>query len=101
MFGKDEKSAIGVIFDLDGTLWNMSSICAEAWKQAITVANIQTDLITKNDIAQVSGLPFTDCVRSLFPNLKEEDFDKICFLINKFEKQAIKAYPKTIEFMRN
>jgi beta-phosphoglucomutase-like phosphatase (HAD superfamily) len=48
----------GVIFDLDGTLWNISSICASAWNQAINIANIQRTPITEDDISRVSGLPF-------------------------------------------
>lgn len=89
MFWMRERLVTGVIFDLDGTLWNTSSTCAEAWNQAINIANIQRDLITEDDIAKVSGLPFPDCVKSLFSDLKKEDFDKFSLLIEQCERRVI------------
>jgi phosphoglycolate phosphatase len=86
----------GVIFDLDGTLWDTSSICADAWNQAINVANIQRDPITKDDIANVSGLPFIDCIKKIFPDLAVETIYKISPLIEKYEKQKIRTTGGTL-----
>ncbi|MFW9263669.1 HAD family hydrolase [Nostoc sp. CALU 546] len=81
----------GVIFDLDGTLWNISSICASAWNQAINIAKIQRTPITEDDISRVSGLPFIDCVKNIFPELAQESIYKISLLIEDCEKQEIKT----------
>ncbi len=67
----NKRRMIGIIFDLDGTLWNTSSICAEAWNKAISLGNIQKTPLTEDDIARVSGLPFMYCVKNLFPDIGE------------------------------
>ena len=87
---------IGVIFDLDGTLWNTSSLCAEAWNKAIRVANIRKTPITEDDIARVSGLPFLDCVKNLFPDIGEESLYTIAPLIEKYERQEIETKGGTL-----
>lgn len=86
----------GVIFDLDGTIWNISSICASAWNQAINIANIQRTPITEDDISRVSGLPFIDCVKNIFTELAEESIYKISLLIEDYEKQEIKTRGGTL-----
>ncbi|MHC5671016.1 HAD family hydrolase [Nostoc sp.] len=86
----------GVIFDLDGTLWNISSICADAWNQAIHLANIQRTPITEDDISRVSGLPFIDCIKNIFPDLVEESIFKISPLIEKCEKKEIRTRGGTL-----
>ncbi|MEH1901793.1 MAG: HAD family hydrolase [Nostoc sp.] len=87
---------VGVIFDLDGTLWNISSICTDAWNQAIKIANIPRTTITEDDINRVSGLPFIECVKSIFPDIGEENLDKIYLLIEEWEKQEIKTRGGTL-----
>ncbi|MEH1767290.1 HAD family hydrolase [Nostoc sp.] len=87
---------VGVIFDLDGTLWNISSICADAWNQAIKIANIPRTPITEDDINGVSGLPFIECIKNIFPDIEEEHIDKFSLLIEDCEKQEIKTRGGTL-----
>ncbi|MEH2234204.1 MAG: HAD family hydrolase [Nostoc sp.] len=87
---------VGIIFDLDGTLWNISSICADAWNQAIKIANIPRDPITEDDINRVSGLPFIECIKNIFPDIAEEDIDNFSILIEASEKQEIKTRGGTL-----
>ncbi|MFN6541507.1 MAG: HAD family hydrolase [Nostoc sp. EkiNYC01] len=87
---------VGVIFDLDGTLWNISSVCADAWNQAVKVANIPRIPITEDDINGVSGLPFIECIKKIFPDMAEESIDKFYLLIEDCEKQEIKTRGGTL-----
>ncbi|MEH2225617.1 HAD family hydrolase [Nostoc sp.] len=87
---------VGVIFDLDGTLWNISSICADAWNQAIKIANIPRTPITEDDINGVSGLPFLECIKNIFSDIEEENIDKFSLLIEDCEKQEIKTRGGTL-----
>lgn len=55
-----------IIFDLDGTLWDASYTSARAWSLVAQRLELQTPPIDHFAIRNVTGLPFTECVRSLF-----------------------------------
>ena len=62
---------IGLIFDVDGTLWDSSSEVAASWDE---IAFKETGRhITKEDLVETMGLPMTAIADRLFPELKKED----------------------------
>jgi|GEM_PF-472330 phosphoglycolate phosphatase len=60
-----------IIFDLDGTLWDASGSTAVGWGRVARSLNL-TISITSDSIRSVSGLPFNECVETLFPGLSEK-----------------------------
>lgn len=57
-----------IIFDVDGTLWDSTGICADAWN---TVIQRETDLnliITKETLKGLFGQLLPDIAKKIFPN---------------------------------
>jgi phosphoglycolate phosphatase len=72
----------GIIFDVDGTLWDSREVVAKAWNQAIADT---TDLDIRVDAAQLKSLfgkPLNAIMDSVFPMLSKKEKDALgtsCF----------------------
>ena len=55
----------GVIFDMDGTVWDSSANVAKAWTVKVHEAGYTDKVVTREDIQSVMGKPMreTRCVR--------------------------------------
>jgi phosphoglycolate phosphatase len=62
----------GMVFDLDGTLWNTSAACAEGWNRVLVRNRIPFREITAADVAGVAGKPHETCIREVFLGLAED-----------------------------
>lgn len=72
----------GLIFDLDGTLWDSSLACAEGWTQGIRSFDPQSKAFSAEDLGSIMGLTFDKAVEKLLPHSKPEDRKKmgeVCF----------------------
>ena len=61
----------GLVFDLDGTLWDTSEVVARAWTQALLDLDLLRT-VTANDIAGIMGLTHQQIFPKLFPDLASE-----------------------------
>ena len=72
----------GIIFDVDGTLWDSTDSVADSWNLAIR-ENSSLDLTIDGEILQgLFGKTMTEIADALFPSLSEEErmnFIQICF----------------------
>mgnify|MGYP001192846345 CR=1 FL=1 len=78
-----------LVFDLDGTLWDVTEACAVGWNDSLQSLGI-TKTVTVDDIRRVVGKPTPVCVEILFPEEKEYH-QKILEVLGKFEKAAIRS----------
>ena len=78
-----------IIFDLDGTLWDVSEACSKGWNVALKGFQKSDDHVSADDIRSVSGLPFDECVSSLLGKRKDLDFRELGRLIDREERKAI------------
>ena len=62
----------GIIFDMDGTLWNSAKQVAESWS-TVTVENLGK-AVTEEDMYRVMGMPMDKLAKTLFP---EHDLSKL------------------------
>ena len=83
----------GIIFDVDGTLWDSTDSVAKSWNLAIR-ENSSLDLTIDGEILQgLFGKTMTEIADALFPSLSEEErmnFIQICF---DYENRYLETHP--------
>lgn len=77
-----------VVFDLDGTLWNACGASAEGWTRGLALAGVER-VVTAQEIANVAGKPYRECVESILPALSRAEIDDLLPLLDREEKKVI------------
>jgi phosphoglycolate phosphatase len=100
VFDPAMKKYDALIFDLDGTLWNVNDCCVEAWNIMLEKAGYRKK-ITVKEMDSVTGKPDDEIVDILLPELRG---DKVDFIsrTNVIMKEVMSAdhlfiYPGVIE----
>ena len=62
----------GIIFDLDGTLWDSTTEVAKTWSYVISKYNLNRKEITVGDLKPCMGKLLNEIAEILLPNLDEE-----------------------------
>lgn len=74
-----------IIFDVDGTLWDTTDICARAWNAAITDnSDISPDL-TADRLRALFGKPMDVIFAALFPGVGREERDALAVKCCEYE----------------
>lgn len=92
----------GIIFDMDGTLWDSSTEVAFSWSKAIESSSITDRVLTKEDLMRVMGKPMDELMAALFPELTRKEQGELLELCCKVEndyltKHGAKLYPRVEE----
>lgn len=78
----------GIIFDMDGTLWDSAEGVAKSWMEVVKEEYPELPEITEEDIQSVMGKTMDVIARLLFPTLTEEKqmelLDKCCVRENDY-----------------
>lgn len=72
----------GLIFDVDGTLWDSTPVVEKAWNQALADSGIRGVTITADRLKGLFGLPMSEIIDQVLPNEtpeKREAFRPFCF----------------------
>lgn len=93
----------GIIFDMDGTLWDSTEEVALAWNQVVLKRGLTA--LTDQDLARVMGLPMDKLARGLFPRLEpRESYDLMdeCVVVENeyLREHGAKLYPQVIEILK-
>jgi phosphoglycolate phosphatase len=78
-----------LIFDIDGTLWNASAACAKGWNLGLEKLEIARK-VTPEQIEQVSGHPYEQCIDILLPGLRAK-IPELLDTLNRYETEAVKS----------
>lgn len=68
-----EKKVDGIIFDVDGTLWDITQICADAWTDAIQAHSGADIRITAEQLKNLFGKPMDVIFAAIFPELSGQE----------------------------
>lgn len=95
----------GIIFDVDGTLWDSTPVVEEAWNQALNDFGIKDITITADDLKGLFGLPMDDIIARILPDEPLErrlEFRPYCFAYEEryLEEKAGIPYPNLAETLR-
>ena len=88
----------GIIFDVDGTLWDSTPIVAEAWTQAVLECGIKDRIVTAGELKQLFGKTMSVIAASHFPEASKEVQEiilekDICYPdVREVIKQLAKTY---------
>lgn len=81
----------GVLFDLDGTLWDTTATLAETWRLALENEPDIPRCPTKKDLEGVMGMTSAQLMHTLFPHLSDERgaqlFDKLCIVEDAYLRE--------------
>lgn len=83
----------GIIFDVDGTLWDSTDSVAESWTQAIR-ENSDLDVIVDGTILKsLFGKTMDEIYNALFPQLPPEEKERIGELCYEYENRLLEIKP--------
>ena len=92
----------GIIFDVDGTLWDSTDVVKDAWNRAFIDSGYEDPKITADRLKGLFGLPMEDIIKDVFPEGTKEEIAKLTPVIYGNEDRYLdehggKLYPKIIE----
>lgn len=78
----------GVLFDLDGTLWDSTGALVDTWRLALSGEPDIPHTPTKEELESVMGMTALQLMKTLFPHLSPQRaavlFDKCCQVENEY-----------------
>ena len=92
----------GIIFDVDGTLWDSTDVVKDAWNRAFIDSGYDDPKITADRLKGLFGLPMADIIKDIFPEGTDEEVAKLTPVIYGNEDKYLdefggKLYPGIIE----
>lgn len=95
----------GLIFDVDGTLWNSTPIVEKAWNQALFDNGHGDITVTARQLQGLFGLPMPDIINAIMPDVskkEQEEFAPKCYEYEHafLQKEPGILYPKICETIR-
>lgn len=83
----------GIIFDVDGTLWDSTDSVAESWNQAIH-ENSDLDIeINRTVLSNLFGKTMDEICNALFPQLSAEEKERLGSFCFEYENRFLETKP--------
>ncbi len=86
----------GLIFDVDGTLWDSTDTVVESWNQAIQAGSDLDMIINKAFLKGLFGKPIDQIYNALFPHLSEKEKNRLGDLCFEYENKLLNEKPGTL-----
>ena len=82
----------GIIFDMDGTLWDSAEGVAKSWTEVVNEEYDRARVITTRDIQNVMGRTMDKIAEVIFPNLGEEARLELMGHCCKYENEYLREH---------
>ncbi len=83
----------GIIFDVDGTLWDSTGPVADAWNLAIRENSSLDVTIDSTILSGLFGKTMTEIANALFPDLPEAERERILNACYDYENRYLEDHP--------
>ncbi len=91
MTPRSSRAPDGIVFDLDGTLWDATEAVAEAWDAAVRSRHPGHPPVTRSDILGVMGLPHRAILERIFPQHPRTEQEQLAVLCYAEEERRLRA----------
>lgn len=78
----------GIIFDVDGTIWDSTPTVTEAWNRALSEAGY-SERVTADRLKGLFGLPMDDIIHDILPDSDRAERDAVGELCYKYEHEYV------------
>lgn len=79
----------GVLFDVDGTIWDSTGVVTEAWNKALVDTGFGETQVTADRLKGLFGLPMLDIMRDILPGVEETELRRFEAVCNEYEENYI------------
>ena len=87
----------GIIFDVDGTLWDSTREVAVAWNKVLQDEMEGREILTAEGLQKEFGKPMDAIAESLFPEMSEKDRMELLGKMMEEQIQTAKELVKLVE----
>lgn len=92
----DKICTDGVIFDIDGTLWDSRKVVADAWNEVILKYDPERTALAPEFLTGLFGKPMDEIARALFPELTGQKLDEMADRCFDYENRMLEKHPGTV-----
>lgn len=85
-------SSKGILFDLDGTLWDSSAEVVEAWNRCIEEQTDRPERFTVADMRGFMGKTLEAIAAEMFPSLPQEEQIRLILMCEDYEQAHLKKH---------
>ena len=82
----------GLIFDMDGTLWDSSENVAATWTEKLREIGCEREDVTKEDIMSVMGLTMDKVAEGVFRGYSEKERTELLQLCCEYENEYLRKH---------
>ena len=86
----------GIIFDVDGTLWDSTDSVAESWNLALREHSSLDLVITGDILSRLFGKTMTEIADAVFPTLGPEERMNLLDICYDYENRYLETHPGTV-----
>lgn len=81
----------GLIFDLDGTLWDTTEEIAEAWNKALEEKTELAKRVTADELKSVFGKPVDEIFQILFPGIVKDELKALELVLYEYQQRRLET----------
>ena len=86
----------GIIFDIDGTLWDSRRGVAESWNTALREKTDYDITLDYEELGKLFGKPMNEIFAAIFPDMSEEETTELIPVFYDYEHRYLASHPPAL-----
>ena len=86
----------GIIFDIDGTLWDSRKGVAESWNMALRDHTDYDITLDYEELGKLFGKPMNEIFAAVFPDMSEERMNELIPVFYTYEHRYLASHPPAL-----